>query len=208
MANCKHCNVKFEQKYFNIRFCLGNNDCILAFNNFVKEKKEQQRKKEWNKQKKTMTEDLETKPILEKKLQTIINTIVRLIDKGSFCHSTKKPLNAKYDAGHFYSVGSNNTIRFNLFNIYAQSVHANQHLSGDQLNFLEVLRDVYGDNHAEYVLSLKSRYKYIGLTIEELREKIIISKKIVNELKKLDLTYSKEMRLRLRQEYNKRIGIY
>ena len=49
-----------------------------------------------------------------KKAQTKINLIVRLIDKGSFCHSTKKPLNDKFDAGHFYSVGSNNSIRFFL----------------------------------------------------------------------------------------------
>jgi hypothetical protein len=164
--------------------------------------------KDWKIEKSVIKEKLKTKSEYEKELQKEINTIVRLIDKGSFCHSTKKPLNEKYDAGHFFSVGSNNSIRFNLFNIYAQSVYANQYLSGDQINFLNVLSEVYGEEHKEYVLSLKSLYSYIKLSIEDLKEKITISKQIVKELKAIDLSYSAKVRIELRKKYNERIGIY
>jgi len=125
-----------------------------------------------------------------------------------FFFSTKKPLNDKFDAGHFFSVGSNNSIRFNLFNIYAQSVYANQYLSGDQINFLNVLSDVYGEEHKEYVLSLKGLYAYVKLSIEDLKEKIVIARQIVNELKKADLIYPTKARLELRKKYNERLGIY
>jgi predicted AAA+ superfamily ATPase len=100
------------------------------------------------------------------------------------------------------------SIRFNLFNIYAQSVYANQYLSGDQINFLNVLSEVYGIEHKEYVLSLKGLYTYVKLSIEDLKEKIVIARQIVNELKKSDLTYPTKMRLQLRKVYNDRIGIY
>lgn len=207
-ANCKVCKVKFEQKKFNVRYCLQTDECIKAFNQWVKDEKEKANKRKWQKEKKELKERIKTKSDYEKDLQKEINTIVRLIDKDTFCHSTKKPLNAKFDAGHVMSCGSNPTIRFNLFNIYAQSVYANQYLSGDQINFLNVLSEVHGLEHKEYVLSLKSRYKLIKLSIKDLKEKIQIARQIVKELKAVNLTYSAKVRLELRKEYNNRIGIY
>ena len=200
---CLVCKEKFTPQS-NTQICCSG---FCAYE-YVKKQKTKEADKKWNAEKKVLKESLKNKSDYEKDLQKEINTIVRLIDKGSFCHSTKKPLNDKFDAGHFYSVGSNNSIRFNLFNIYAQSVYANQYLSGDQINFLNVLNDVYGIEHKEYVLSLKGLYTYVKLTIEDLKEKIIISRQIVNELKKVDLIYPNKMRLQLRKVYNDRIGIY
>jgi len=166
MPNCRYHKTKFTAKYFNQKYCLCDDECIRAFSEYVKSEKIKKDNKDWKIEKSVIKEKLKTKSDYEKELQKEINTIVRLIDKGSFCHSTKKPLNDKYDAGHFYSVGSNNSIRFNLFNIYAQSVYANQYLSGDQINFLNVLSEVYGEEHKEYVLSLKGLYSYVKLTIK------------------------------------------
>lgn len=208
MPRCKYHKTKFEAKYFNQKYCLSDNECIKAFNEFVKEETKKKKAKQWQKEKKEIKEKLKTKSDYEKELQIEINTIVRLIDKDTFCHSTKKPLNEKFDAGHFYSVGSNNSIRFNLFNIYSQSVYANQYLSGDQINFLNVLSEVYGKKHSEYVLNLKGLYTYVKLTNEDLKEKIVIAKQIVKELKKADLTYPTMVRLELRKKYNERLGIY
>lgn len=203
MPKCKSCKKDFERKRMNQIVC--SYECSISYSKELNEKK---KAKEWQKEKKVIKENLKTKSDFEKDLQKEINTIVRLIDKGSFCHSTKKPLNHKFDAGHIFSVGGNPTIRFNLFNIYAQSVYANQYLSGDQINFLSVLSEVYGINHKEYVLSLKSRYKLIKLSQEDLKEKIKIARQIVKELQKADLTYSANVRLELRKKYNERLGIY
>jgi len=157
---------------------------------------------------KKIRESLKTKSDYEKDLQKEINTIIRLIDKGSVCISTLKPLNDKFDAGHYFSVGSTPTLRFNLFNIYAQSVHANQHLSGDSINFIEGIRFMYGKEHAEYVSGLRARYKLIKLYIDDIKEKIIIARDIVKRLKLLTVNLDSEKRLFMRKIYNQRLGIY
>jgi hypothetical protein len=165
--------------------------------------------KSFQKQKtKEMKENVKTKSDYEKELQKEINTIVRLIDKDQVCISTLKPLNAKFDAGHFYSVGSTPALRFNLNNIFAQSVYANQYLSGDQINFLSGLSQLYGENYKEYVLNLKSVYKELKLHIYEIKDKIKIAREIVKELKEQNEVYDADTRRFLRNIYNLRIGIY
>lgn len=209
---CRICRNKFTPKNSSLEVVCDNYDCkvtfamqVVAKQKIAKEKKVKQKNAE---EKNILREKLKTKSDYEKELQKEINTIVRLIDKDFVCISTSKPLNSKFDAGHFYSCGSNPTIRFNLFNIYAQSVHANQHLSGDQINFLEGLKTHYGAEHAEYVLSLKSIYKLIKLTQDELKEKIVTARQIVKALKALDLSYTTDQRIKLRHKYNAIIGIY
>lgn len=135
---CKHCKTKFVPKKFLQKYCLETDDCITAFLSHAKEvKAKQQRAKD-----KKTREGLKSNSDYLKELQKEINTIVRLIDKGSQCISTLKPLNDKFDAGHLYSVGSNPALRFHLDNIHAQSVYANQYLSGDQINYINGLSQV------------------------------------------------------------------
>jgi hypothetical protein len=142
-------------------------------------------------------------------LQKEINSIVRLIDSRTFCISSMRPLNPKFDAGHYYSVGSNPSIRFNLFNIYAQSVHENQHKGGNPIEFLSGLKIVYGLEHSEYVQDLKRRYPVLKLSIPEIQEATSKARVIVKYLKEQDKTYLEPSeRLRLRGVFNYRIGIY
>lgn len=157
---------------------------------------------------KEMKENVKTKSDYERELQKEINTIVRLIDKEQVCISTLKPLNAKYDAGHLFSVGSTPALRFNLNNIFAQSVYANQYLSGDQINFINGLSQLYGENYKDYVLNLKSVYKDLKLHIYEIKDKIKIAREIVKELKEQNQSYDPDTRRFLRNIYNLRIGIY
>jgi len=208
MPKCIYHKTKFEAKYFNQKFCLSDDECIKAFNEWVKEQNEKKIAKQWQKEKKVIKEKLKTKSDFEKELQTQINKIVRLIDKGSVCISSLKPLNNKYDAGHFYSRGSNPTIKFHLMNIFAQSVYSNQYLSGDQINFLSGLEQLYGKDIKEYVLSLKSRYNAIKLSQEDLKEKTQIAKQIVKYLELENKTYNAKERIELRNKFNKMIGIY
>lgn len=157
---------------------------------------------------KEMKENVKTKSDYERELQKEINTIVRLIDKNQVCISTLKPLNAKFDAGHFYSMGITPALRFNLNNIFAQSVYANQYLSGDQINFINGLSQLYGENYKDYVLNLKSVYKDLKLHIYEIKDKIKIAREIVKELKEQNQSYDPDTRRFLRNIYNLRIGIY
>lgn len=153
-------------------------------------------------------ESLKTISDYTKELQREINTIVRLIDKDFQCISSGKPLNDKYDAGHFYSCGSNPSLRFNLLNIYAQSVYANQYLSGDQINFINGIEENYGSGLKSIVLRLKQDYPILKLSKEELKEKTIIARSIVKHLKLENKTYNSIERIELRKKFNKVIGIY
>ena len=201
---CKICKTKYTPKNNYDETC-SETDCRVKWAMQVVEKqKEAKRKKE----KSELKEKVKTKSNYENELQKEINTIVRLIDYGSICHSTLKPLNYKYDAGHFMSCGSNPTIRFNLFNIYSQSVHANRYLSGDQINFMNGLSEIYGVECKDYVLSLKGLYSPLKLTIDDLKEKISLARQVVKHLKLENKIYSATERLELRKEYNAFIGIY
>lgn len=208
MPKCLYHKTKFDAKYFNQKFCLSDDECIKAFNEYVKELNEKKKAKQWQKEKKEIKEKLKTKSDFEKELQTQVNKIVRLIDKGGVCISSLKPLNDKYDAGHFYSRGSNPTIKFHLMNIFAQSVYSNQYLSGNQINFLSGLEQLYGKDIKECVLSLKSRYNAIKLSQEDLKEKIQIAKQIVKYLETENKIYNAKERIELRNKFNKMIGIY
>jgi hypothetical protein len=201
--NCIECGKLFNQYNSLVRVC--STECAIKVAK-VKVKKEVS--KQWQKEKKEIKEKLMTKSDYEKLLQKEINTIVRLIDKDFICISTQKPLNDKFDAGHFFSCGSNPSLRFNLLNIYAQSVYANQYLSGDQINFINGIEENYGSGLKSIVLRLKKDYPILKLTQEELKEKITIARSIVKHLKLENKTYNSVQRIELRRKFNKMIGIY
>lgn len=169
---------------------------------FLKQKKEK-----WNKEKLELKKNLETKTELERRLQTEINTIVRLIDHGQECISSGRPLGKNYDAGHLFSVGSNPTIRFNLFNIFAQSVHDNQHKSGNELQYFLRLKEIFGEDFQQFVLSLK-QIKALHLSKDDIRDKTDLARGIIKWLKLQDRTFTKDERINIRSDINNQLGIY
>jgi hypothetical protein len=68
-----------------------------------------------------------------------INLLIRLIDVNCPCVSSG--LFGKMSAGHRFSVGSNNSIRFNLFNIWIQSFHDNFYNSGNPDGYDKFLKE-------------------------------------------------------------------
>ena len=198
---CK-CGEEFEPMYRNgllmSKLCIP---CLVA-------KGKTKQKKDWRKKKSEIKEKLKTHSDWLNELQKEINTIVRLIDKGTFCHSTELKLNDKYDAGHVYTTKACPEIRFNLFNIYAQSVYANRYLSGDLSNYLKTIEKVFGKEHREYIEHLKGFYSHINYKNIDIKEKISITKAIIKDLRLSNEIYSNEERLNLRYKFNNIIGIY
>jgi len=86
-------------------------------------------------------ESLKTLSDWKRSLQTEINTIVRLIDNGYPCIATGRNT-GKRNAGHYISVGSNDTIRFHLENIWVQSEESNTHQSGDTIKYQQGIIDL------------------------------------------------------------------
>jgi hypothetical protein len=175
----------------------------------IKNKKDFEKKKKqtWNKKKLAIKKSLETKSDLEKKLQKEINLIVRLIDKGHECISSGRSLGKKYDAGHLYTTGAHPTIRFNLFNIFSQSVHDNQHKSGNELEYFFRLGELFSSDFQDFVVSLK-QIDALHLSKDDIRDKISVARSLVKWLKLQDRTFSKEERLSVRSDMNNQLGIY
>ena len=172
MARCKTCKDKFDPRVFLQKNCLKNTECINA----ELESKKKVATKSWNKEKKERKENLKTNSDYVRELQIVFNKFIRLRDKNEGCISCEKPLNTKFDAGHFYSTGSYPELRFNDF---GQCVFCNQHKHG---------------NLIEYGERLHTR---IGLVkILRLKELINIPKKYtIEELKGLKVMY----RLKIKQ---------
>lgn len=168
----------------------------------LKEKKENQEWKEKEKEKLMSLTDWKDK------LQIEINKIVHLIDKGQPCIASQAT-KCQFHAGHYVSRGSNDTIRFNLHNIHKQAAQSNAgHMkSGDTINYQDGLKRVYGLEYFEMVESLR-KIPPIKLTIEDLKDKIVIARLIIKDLKSWANTYDAKERIEMRVELNFRLGIY
>lgn len=172
--------------------------CALKFND----------EKEVNKRIKQIKTDLK-KVNYNDILQTQINLIVRLIDKGHSCITSDIPYGRyRVAAGHFYSIGSNPTLRFNLLNIFAQSFSDNDYKGGKGSNYSLRLKEIFGVFVRDEIEYMPSKYKTLHLIDDEKLQAIINAKEIVKELKAVDRIYTTEERIILRREYNERIGIY
>jgi hypothetical protein len=178
-------------------------ECAL---NASRKHAQKQQAKVFCKEVKDMKERLKTLSDWKKDLQTEVNTIVRLIDKGQPCIATGN-YGGKMNAGHYISVGSNNTLRFHLDNIHIQSEHSNSYKSGDTLNYQKGIELTYGKNYLEYMNSLQS-IEPLKMDINEVKEAIKKARLIVKGLKQMDMTYSVEKRLLLRLRFNRQLGIY
>lgn len=202
---CKQCQTKFIPKYFNQKFCMINDECINAHVESAKKVQIKVKKKE------NQVKKLELKPksywlaILQKE----INQIVRLIDKDCPCISSGRPYRSDDQAGHFYSVGSTPALRFNLLNLWSQSIKDNMHNSGNLLNYRETLVkfDIIDLIEAE-----RLKYPTLKLSIEEIKEAISkakIVKKVMIELNS-DVFNPRSVvkRVELRQEFNRYLEIY
>ena len=202
---CKQCKSKFIPKYFNQKYCMINDECIKAHVESAKKVQIKVKKKE------NQVKKLELKPksywlaILQKE----INQIVRLIDKDCPCISSGRPYRSDDQAGHFYSVGSTPALRFNLLNLWSQSIKDNMHNSGNLLNYREQLVKF---DIIDLIESERLKYPTLKLSIEEIKEAITkakIVKKVMLELNS-DVFNPRSVvkRVELRQEFNRYLEIY
>ena len=183
-----------------------NKSILIGSKRVSKENKQKAKEK-----KKEAVEAIKTKSDYEKILQKIINRIAREIDKGWNCISSNRPLKRKYDAGHYYSVGSNATLRFNLHNIFAQSVTDNQHKGGNPIEYMENLERLFGLDYSNKVRSLKADHDFLHLSKPELKEHTIKAREYLKEilrLQKEDGKFTLDQRIELRIKGNDYIGIY
>ena len=203
---CKHCKVKFDVKWFNQKYCMQNDECISASIEFAKGEVEKAKAKAWKQRKVGLENDTKKHPAYKNDLQILINEIARLIDKGQPCIATGATT-GKMNAGHYVAVSANDTIRFNLHNIHIQSEHSNSHKAGDTLRYQDGIKRIYGDDYLEMMNNLR-KTPLIKLSVNDIKEKIVIAKGIVKRLKQMDKIYLASQRENIRDILNKELGIY
>lgn len=202
--NCKNCGVNF-QKSKPLQYCCSVK-CSIEYAKRLDVKKNH---KEWLSRKSKLKESVKTRSDINRELQSYINELVRLIDFGQLCISSQRtPI--KCNAGHFYSVGAHPQIRFNLFNIFLQSEKDNSYLSGNQIEYMNNLELIFGSEVQAKILKLPLQCKELSFNKHDLQKAIDNTKECIAYHKKnyLDIKISSEMRLKLRSDYQTKIGLY
>lgn len=156
------------------------------------------------KEHKEKKESLKNKSDYEKELQKIVNRIARIIDEGKSCiscdHGNNGIFTRQKHGSHYYSVGSNPTLRFNLHNIHMSCSICNNYKHGNLLNYDIGIKQRYSKDYLKYMQSLVKEFKVLNLHIYQLKESIVKAKKVEKEIKR--------GKLLTRDEINKILGIY
>lgn len=175
---CKNCGELFTPYRPLSQVC-----SIFCAAGLSKKQREAKEKKEYRVWKKEKIESLKTHKDYLKELQTVFNTYIRLRDINSGCITCGQNLSKiKFDAGHFYSVGSTPALRFHEDNVHGQCVHCNQHLHGRLIDYMDKLPIRIGQERFELLKSKKNDVTKYSIT--ELKAKIGHYKsqvKILNE---------------------------
>lgn len=188
---------------------MKKDECIRLATQKILADKRKQDEKITKKRDKDLRETLKTLPDKKKELETEVNTIVRLLDKGHPCMMCGNQRMKKVNACHYHSVGGNDTIRFNLHNIWAGCEPCNSFKGGNLNGYDLCLIATFGNEYWEEVkFGLTREYQILKLTKPEVNEKIKIAREIVRELKQADKVYTNEERIELRDKYNKRLAMY
>ena len=207
---CIICAKPFTPKFKTTERYCSNLDCKIKYAMQVASKqkllKEKKVKQDWNKEKLQIKEKLKTLSEWKNDLQREINAIIREIDKGHGCIATKSHQGQQH-AGHYISVGSNETLRFHLENIWLQSMHSNSWKGGDTIRYQDGIVDLYGIEYLNHLNSLKS-IETIKLSIGDIKEKIPIARGILKWIKLQSRKFTTQERVILRKKFNQEIGIY
>jgi len=150
---------------------------------YAKMKKE----KDWRKEKKKRKEKLMTRSDWMKLAQVTFNKYIRQRDINKGCISCGASLQGvKFDAGHFYSVGSYPRLRFDENNVHGQCVRCNQHLHGNISEYSHKLPLRIGKDNFD-TLTLERNKEPLKLTTIEIKELINKYKNIIK--KNLQIKY-------------------
>jgi hypothetical protein len=158
--------------------------------------------------KQSQLEPLKTISDYRKELQTKINLIVRLIDLNHVCISCGKKPNKPF-AGHYHAVGSNEALRYNLFNIFIQCMRCNGFNGGMLLDYGKGLKQTFGATLKDYCETfIVSEYKSIKLNQNDLIEASRKANEIIKFLQLENREYDNRERIALRKQFNKMLKIY
>lgn len=177
MPKCKHCKKPASTKFGLNYFC--DVECAYSHARAIQAKKASKDLAEQRKRDKETLRRLKTRSEWLRDAQTVFNKFIRLRDAEKNCISCERPLGAKFDAGHYKSVGAHPELRFSEVNTNGQCVFCNQHLSGNLINYRAGLIKRIGLAEVE---KLEGKQEPLKLTVDEIKELIKTYKAKCKEL--------------------------
>lgn len=163
MKKCKVCQIKFQPRFNSFQPTCENASCLIEFMN-------RQRHHINRLELKAMRDRAKTLSDWKRELRVVFHRFVRLRDRDRGCISCGNKLVGKYDAGHFYSRGAFPNLAFDIFNVHAQCVRCNQHLSGNLIEYAINLPKRIGED--EFIKLRDRKNEVVKLTIPQIRELI------------------------------------
>ena len=201
---CKWCKKEFKRQQSTQVVC--SLECAIDYQRAKAIKRKKEKEDGWPQRKKELKKAVTTLPQLKKKLQANINEIARKIDYGHNCMMCNKPIK-KPQACHYHSVGSNDSLRFNLMNIWAGCYACNVHKSGNILGYDQMIIEKFGRDRWRYIkFDLVKDYSLIKLSKIEIVDLIVYTNNIKKNIE--EKRRSSMVRWRKREQLNKLIGIY
>jgi hypothetical protein len=158
---CKVCRERFLPTVSTLQATCTKVSCVLQY-------AKRARAKEASDEIKRMREKIKTLSEYRKEFQQVFNKFIRMRDKGKPCISCGRALGTKYDAGHYFSVGSYPNLRFDEDNVHGQCVTCNQHLHGNLIEYGERLPDRIGRDAYESLIARKNQR--LSLSIPQMQE--------------------------------------
>lgn len=176
---CKSCGEWFKPTFSSMQMVCSSM-CAIEYG---KEHSKKQEKKDLQKRKK----ELKTKSDWEKVLTTVFNKYIRMRDENKGCISCGSSLvGVKFDAGHCFPAGHYPQLRYDEDNVMGQCVKCNQHLHGNQAEYLLRLPERIGEERYNALLERRKETESnqrIRTTIDDIKELIKVYKGKVNDLK-------------------------
>ena len=205
---CKNCKKNTQTP-----FCSVN--CLQEFSDTEKGKEYIERislkvKREREKKERVIRKELGIELYPNKNrsnLQKEINRLSKMIDAKcgyKTCICCHRNFGKQTDAAHYHSVGSNQTLRFNLHNIHSANSYCNNYSNTHLSGYLVGLEARYGLEYRNMILSLPQVYKSLKLSAKDIHDKLLLVRSLI---KNFD-DYQFKDGIEGRKLFNQLIGIY
>ena len=164
---CKNpaCGISFPPQRLGQAVCSPK--CGLAIKDMNREKARKAIADLGRKEIRAAKERIKPKGLYMKEAQTAFNAWVRERDAALPCISCGRHHQGKYDAGHYRTVGSNPSLRFEPLNCHRQCSPCNTHKSGDIVNYRIELVKRIGADKVDWLEGPHDPKRY---TIEDLKK--------------------------------------
>lgn len=155
--------------------------CAHALVRAKREKEEQRQRSEQRKKDRERLRDLKPLKWFHARTKFAVHKYIRTRDRDEPCISCGAHYAAQWDAGHYVSVGSDSSLRYDFNNIHKQCSMCNQHLSANLIRYRQNLIPKIGEPE---VLRLEGPQPVHKWTREELEEIAKTAKRLTRELEK------------------------